>query len=39
MADRLLKGPLATEQVLKYGTGICEGVERAHQRRRASDGI
>ena len=31
LADRLLKGPLATEQVLKYGIEICEGLERAHK--------
>jgi Tol biopolymer transport system component len=31
LADRLLKGPLATELVLKYGIEICEGLERAHK--------
>ena len=31
LADRLMKGPLATEQVLKYGIEICEGLERAHK--------
>jgi Tol biopolymer transport system component len=31
LADRLAKGPLATEQVLKYGIEICEGLERAHK--------
>ena len=31
LADRLLKGPLPTEQVLKYGIEICEGLERAHK--------
>jgi eukaryotic-like serine/threonine-protein kinase len=31
LADRLLKGPLPTEQVLKYGIDICEGLERAHK--------
>ena len=31
LADRLLKGPLPPEQVLKYGTEICEGLERAHR--------
>jgi len=31
LADRLRKGPLPTEQVLKYGIEICEGLERAHK--------
>ncbi|MEO8725990.1 MAG: protein kinase [Acidobacteriaceae bacterium] len=31
LAERLLKGPLPTEQVLRYGTDICEGLERAHK--------
>src|SRR6204780_4296042 len=31
LADRLAKGPLATELVLKYGVEICEGLERAHK--------
>jgi eukaryotic-like serine/threonine-protein kinase len=31
LADRLTKGPLTTEQVLKYGIEICEGLERAHK--------
>src|SRR5208337_3796867 len=31
LADRLLKGPLPTELVLKYGVEICEGLERAHR--------
>jgi len=31
LADRLTKGPLPTEQVLKYGIEICEGLERAHK--------
>jgi len=31
LADRLRKGPLSTEQVLKYGIEICEGLERAHK--------
>jgi len=31
LADRLLKGPMPTEQVLKYGIDICEGLERAHK--------
>jgi eukaryotic-like serine/threonine-protein kinase len=29
LADRLAKGPLPTELVLKYGIEICEGLERA----------
>ncbi len=31
LADRLLKGPLSPEQVLKYGVEICEGLEKAHK--------
>ena len=31
LADRLLKGPLPTELVLKYSIEICEGLERAHK--------
>jgi eukaryotic-like serine/threonine-protein kinase len=31
LADRLTKGPLPTELVLKYGIEICEGLEKAHK--------
>ena len=31
LADRLRKGPLAPEQVLKCGIEICEGLEKAHR--------
>ena len=31
LANRLLKGPLPPDQVLKYGIDICEGLERAHK--------
>jgi eukaryotic-like serine/threonine-protein kinase len=31
LADRLAKGPLAPEQVLKIGIEICEGLETAHR--------
>jgi eukaryotic-like serine/threonine-protein kinase len=31
LADRLLKGPLPLDHVLKYGIDICEGLERAHK--------
>src|SRR5713226_1802664 len=31
LADRVMKGPLATEQVLKYGIETWEGLERAHK--------
>jgi len=31
LADRLTKGPLSAEQVLKYGIDICEGLEKAHK--------
>ena len=30
LADRLCKGPLSLEQVLKTGAEICEGLEKAH---------
>src|SRR6202045_1481190 len=30
LADRLRKGPLSLEQVLKTGVEICEGLEKAH---------
>ena len=30
LADRLMKGALPLEQVLKYGIEICEGLEKAH---------
>jgi serine/threonine-protein kinase len=30
LADRLRKGPLPLEHILKIGTDICEGLERAH---------
>ncbi len=33
LADRLAKGPLTTEQALKYGIDICNGLERAHKTR------
>src|ERR1700693_5495434 len=33
LADRLRKGPLPVDQVLKYGIEICEGLEGASQRR------
>ena len=32
LAVRLMKGPLAPDQVLKYGIEICEGLEAAHRR-------
>ena len=32
LADRLAKGPLPSEQVLKIGIEICEGLEKAHRR-------
>ncbi len=32
LAQRLTKGPLPPEQVLKYGIEICEGLEQAHRR-------
>ncbi len=31
LAERLRKGPLAPELVLKYGIEICEGLEKAHR--------
>jgi serine/threonine protein kinase len=31
LAERLRRGPLPMEQVLKYGIEICEGLERAHK--------
>ena len=31
LADRLQKGPLPVEQVLKYGIEICDGLEKAHR--------
>ena len=31
LAERLQKGPLTPEQVLKYGIDICEGLEKAHK--------
>lgn len=31
LGDRLLKGHLATEKLLKYGQEICAGLERAHK--------
>src|ERR1700728_632366 len=31
LAERLAKGPLPNELVLKYGIEICEGLERAHK--------
>jgi eukaryotic-like serine/threonine-protein kinase len=31
LADRLRKGPLPLEQVLKYGIEICDGLEKAHR--------
>ena len=31
LADRLRKGPLPLEQVLKVGTAICKGLENAHK--------
>ena len=31
LASRLNKGPLAPDQVLKYGIDICEGLEMAHR--------
>jgi serine/threonine protein kinase len=32
LADRLVKGSLPTEQVLKHGVEICEGLETAHRK-------
>jgi Tol biopolymer transport system component len=31
LADRLARGPLPPEQVLKYAIEICEGLEKAHK--------
>ena len=31
LTDRLRKGPLPLDQVLKYGIEICEGLEKAHR--------
>ena len=31
LADRLDRGPLPPEQLLKYGVEICEGLEKAHR--------
>jgi serine/threonine protein kinase len=31
LADRLAKGPLPAEQVLRYGIEICDGLEKAHR--------
>ena len=31
LADRLSKGPLPVEQVLRYGIEICDGLEKAHR--------
>ncbi|MGO9369253.1 MAG: serine/threonine-protein kinase, partial [Terriglobales bacterium] len=31
LADRLCKGPLPVEQVLRYGIEICDGLEKAHR--------
>ncbi len=31
LASRLVKGPLSPEQVLKHGTEICEGLQKAHR--------
>jgi len=31
LADRLRKGPLTSEQLLKYGIEICHGLEKAHK--------
>ena len=31
LADRLRKGPLNAEQLLKYGIEICQGLEKAHR--------
>ena len=31
LADRLIHGPLPSEQVLKYGIEICDGLEKAHK--------
>jgi len=31
LADRLMRGPLPLEQLLKYGIEICEGLDKAHR--------
>jgi Tol biopolymer transport system component len=31
LADRLAKAPLPLEQILKYGSEICDGLEKAHR--------
>ena len=31
VASRLMRGPLAPDQVLKFGIEICEGLEKAHR--------
>ncbi len=31
LADRLCKGPLPLEQVLRYGIEVCNGLEKAHR--------
>jgi eukaryotic-like serine/threonine-protein kinase len=31
LAARILKGPMPTEQVLKVGTEICDGLDKAHR--------
>jgi len=31
LAERLLKGPLAPDQILRYAVEICEGLEKAHK--------
>jgi eukaryotic-like serine/threonine-protein kinase len=31
LADRLRKGPLPIDQVLRYGLDICEGLDKAHR--------
>jgi eukaryotic-like serine/threonine-protein kinase len=36
LASRLMKSPLPTEHVLKYGFEICEGLEKAHKKWRYS---
>jgi len=31
LAERLMKGPLPLDQVLKYGIEVCDGLEKAHK--------
>ncbi|HMH05421.1 MAG TPA: serine/threonine-protein kinase [Terriglobales bacterium] len=31
LADRLMRGPLPLERLLKYGIEICEGLDKAHR--------